>query len=364
MLDFGVLAIYVGNGQKPSASKVAYQGDANIFPSEIFSSDLNQFLKPTFWIRGQRSITTFLHQGARSAGFSYISTYPIGDVGALVGILVAGGYQDPPPDNCLPTLKILSGFLSNVINKSTLIANLRKTVQENNQTISILESAKNVISDGIAVISPSLRIIEINQAAEIILGYACREVQDLDVNEIFIGTDRLVPAVQLGLQGMTTPNLGDVHLHRRDGTEFPAEISTVPIQHNNSTLGVFIILRDKSESEQIRIHTHQLEQRALLGEVTAVFAHEVRNPINNISTGLQLMSEDFGNDDSNQELIKRMLHDCNRLTNLMESVLTFSRSGSYVFIPILISDLLVRLIKLWTPRMNRFMQCKNLMVEH
>jgi two-component system sensor histidine kinase AtoS len=353
LLDFNVLAIYVGNGQKPSANKVAYQGNAQVFPSEIFSSDLNQLLEPTIWNRGQRSITTFLHQGARAAGFSYLATYPIGDVGALVGILVAGGYQEPPPENCLSSLKILSGYLTNIINKSTLIANLRRNVQENIQNISILESAKNVISDGIAIVTTNMQIEEINQSAEVILGYANREVQGLEVNEVFIGTDRLVPAVQLALQGVTTPNLGDVNLHRRDGTEFPAEISTVPIQHKDVTLGVFIILRDKSEKEQIRIRTHQLEQRALLGEVTAIFAHEVRNPINNISTGLQLMAEDSGENDPNHELINRMLHDCRRLTNLMESVLTFSRSGNYIFIPIFIGDLLKRLIKLWTPRMNR-----------
>jgi signal transduction histidine kinase len=163
----------------------------------------------------------------------------------------------------------------------------------------------------------------------------------------------LIPAVQLALQGITTPNLGDVHLHRRDGTDFPAEVSTVPIHHNNSTLGVFVIIRDRSESEQIRARTHQLEQRALLGEVTAVFAHEVRNPINNISTGLQLMADDIEKDDTNQELIKRMLHDCGRLTNLMESVLTFSRSGNYAVVPLMIVELLERLMKLWTPRMNR-----------
>ncbi len=351
-LDTSIIAIYVGNGQMPSVKKIAYHGNADIFPSEIFSPDLYHFLKPTFWTRGQRTISTFLHQGARTAGLSYLATYPIGDVGALVGILVAGGHQEPPPENCLTFLKILSGFLSNIINKSTLIANLRRTLQENIQNISILESVKNIISDGIAIVSPTLHIEEINQSAEVILGYANREIQGLEVNEVFIGTDRLIPAVQMALQGITTPNLGDVHLHRRDGTEFPAEISTVPIQHKNETLGVFILVRDKSESEQIRMRTHQLEQRALLGEVTSIFAHEVRNPINNISTGLQLMAEDTGDDDPDRELINRMMDDCRRLTSLMESVLTFSRSGNYIPIPILIGDMLERLIKLWTPRMN------------
>jgi PAS domain S-box-containing protein len=353
LFGVGALALYVGNGPSPSANKVAYTGNANIFPAEIYSTDINHFLKPTTWTRGQRSIITLLHQGARSAGYSYLATYPVGDVGALVGILVAGGSQDPPPENFMAILKILSGFITNIINKSTLIANLRKTLQENIQNLSILESVKNVISDGIVVVSPSLRIKEINQSAEVFLGYSSSNVLELDVNEVLIGTDRLIPAIQLALQGITTPNLGDVHLHRRDGTEFPAEISTVPIQYENSTLGVFIILRDKSESEQIRIRTHQLQQRALLGEVTAVFAHEVRNPINNIGLGLQLLTEELGNNDPNEEIINGMLQDFRRLTNLMESVLMFSRSGNYVYIPIQIGEFINRLIKLWSPRMNR-----------
>jgi len=353
LLEASVLAIYIGNSQKPSAARIACIGMENVFPVEIFSSDLDQFQKPAIWIREERSIITFLHQGARTAGFSYLATYPIGEAGAIIGVLVAGGYIDPVPENYLLILKIIGGFLSNIINKSTLIANLQKNVKENIQNISILESAKNVISDGIIIVTPSLTIGEMNQAAEVILGFANHEVKGLEVSEVFVGTDRLIPAIQLAFQGVTTPNLGDVNLHRRDGSEFPADISTIPIQHKTNTMGVFIILRDKSESEQIRIRTHQLEQRALLGEVTAVFAHEVRNPINNISTGLQLMAEDIDEKDPNHELTRRMLQDCSRLTDLMESVLTFSRSGSYSFAPLVLGDLLKRLVKFWTPRMNR-----------
>jgi signal transduction histidine kinase len=54
--------------------------------------------------------------------------------------------------------------------------------------------------------------------------------------------------------------------------------------------GVIILLRDLSEHEQFQVRNQQLEQRAVLGEVTAIFAHEVRNPINNISTGLQVLA--------------------------------------------------------------------------
>ncbi|HIE57797.1 MAG TPA: hypothetical protein EYP88_06165, partial [Anaerolineales bacterium] len=127
-----------------------------------------------------------------------------------------------------------------------------------------------------------------------------------------------------------------------------------PVKQNNKILGVLFIFQDISEHERTKIRTQQLEQRALLGEVTAVFAHEVRNPINNISTGLQLMALNTPKEDTEaHEMIQRLLGDCTRLTNLMESVLTFSRTGNYNFAPLDLGSLLERLLKRWRPRMER-----------
>ena len=57
----------------------------------------------------------------------------------------------------------------------------------------------------------------------------------------------------------------------------------------------------------------------------ADFAHEVRNPINNISTGLQLMRKKTQPDGTNIQIIDRMQSDCIRMSDLMESILSFSR---------------------------------------
>jgi len=355
LLKTSVLAIYVGNGQKPSARRVAFCGNGEIFPAEIFSLDINVFNKASIWIRSQKSIVSFLHQEARSAGFSYLATCPIGnkDSDALVGILVAGGYQNPPPLNFLDYLKLLGEILSGIINKSALIANLKTSIKEHDQNISALETAKNVISNGVVTVNQKFHITETNQSVEEILGYNAQDMHGLEISEIFIGTDRLIPALDLALQGITTPNLGNICIHRRDGSEFPVEIGTFPIQHHKEVLGAIVTVRDLSELKQNEIRTQQLEQRALLGEVTSIFAHEVRNPINNISTGLQLMAEELQDDDSKAETISRILQDCNRLDGLMESVLTFSRTGNYLFVPLSIEDLIERIIKLWTPRMKR-----------
>ncbi len=96
---------------------------------------------------------------------------------------------------------------------------------------------------------------------------------------------------------------------------------------DKEVLGIVMFIRDISEHEQIRLRSQQLEQRALLGEFTAIFAHEVRNPINNISTGLQLITARLPEEDVNVDVLNRMLGDCTRLDHLMESILAFSKAA-------------------------------------
>jgi signal transduction histidine kinase len=130
-------------------------------------------------------------------------------------------------------------------------------------------------------------------------------------------------------------------------------MSTIPLLNGEDIEGVIVLLRDLSAHEESEVRNQQLEQRALLGEVTAIFAHEVRNPINNISTGLQLMAINLPSDDPNQEVIARLLDDCNRLTHLMQSVLTFSRPPENKYQQVELSELLPTLLERWRPRFAR-----------
>ncbi len=352
LLGASTLAIYLGDGEKPQVRKVASWGDPDIFPAEILSPDLNYLLKPSLWVKGQRSIVTMLHQSARSAGLSFLTSTSIGETGAWIGVIVAGGVQ-PAADDTLQLIEILGALTSSIVRNTTLITNLHQTIDQNARNLAIIESFMDTVQDGVIMVSPDMIIQEVNPSAELILGYASSEVEGLNIDNIFIGTDRLEPAVKIALQGIATPNLGNTYLHRRDGSTFLAGIGAIPVTRDGNTLGVVILLRDKSKNEQIRIRTQQLEQRALLGEVTAVFAHEVRNPLNNISTGLQLLADNCPQDDPNQETIVRMRQDCQRLNDLMESVLTFSRTGNYTFMPIAITELIQQLVKRWMPRMSR-----------
>jgi signal transduction histidine kinase len=111
-----------------------------------------------------------------------------------------------------------------------------------------------------------------------------------------------------------------------------------------------LVLSDQSEQKAIEDQTETLAQRALLGEVAAIFAHEVRNPINNISTGLQLVASRLGSDHPQFESLERVRSECSRLDQLMEDVLFFARPLELKFAALNLADFLDRILTRWEPR--------------
>ena len=84
-----------------------------------------------------------------------------------------------------------------------------------------------------------------------------------------------------------------------------------------------------------------------------MFAHEVRNPINNISTGLELISMNLPAADANQETISRLLQDCDRLAELMKSVLAYSKPTEYTFRLMSLEPFLQNILERNRSRMER-----------
>lgn len=352
-----LLALYVVDASKPSLVKVMERGSKDQLPEYINADELDDLTKDVIWTPGDRAANTLSKVG-RKLNLSFIQSFPLMEEDALTGLLVLGAYDGYLREEDNQLVEILSTTVSGIIRNNILRENSLQNQSILTQKLLTGETIFDATQEGIIQLSPDLEIEELNPQAETLLGYAAQEVKGQPVNNILIGPSNLVPALQAAQQGIATRNLGEVHLHRRDGVAFLAHVSTLPITYQDQVNTIMILLRDLSAHEEYEIRNQQLEQRALLGEVTAIFAHEVRNPINNISTGLQLMASNLPEEDQNQEVIARLKDDCTRLTDLMQSVLTFSRPPESKFQKVDLAELLPTLLERWRPRLAR------LKVEH
>ncbi|MBN1536224.1 MAG: PAS domain-containing protein [Anaerolineales bacterium] len=344
------LSIYQANGKDLELCQVAQIGPPDILPEKLPAQDLGHLRTPTHWVPGKRPLAS-IHQSARNAGFSSLATVPIGQSHALIGLLIVGSNNSLITETSLPYLQLLGDAINAIIQYFSHTTNL-ETALENQRFSEIIQSTViNSIPDGIIIVAPDLMIKSINPAAERILGYTQEEAQSKPLNQILIGKDNLSDPLALALDGVPSTNLEDLRFYHRSGAGFPAKISTFPVMVDDMVENIVILIQDMSQQEQLLAHTQALEKRAALGEITAIFAHEVRNPINGISTGLQLMAYNQNKDDPNSELINRMQQDCDRLAELMRTVLSYSRPYEYELETIDVGQLLSRILDRNQPRL-------------
>jgi signal transduction histidine kinase len=81
---------------------------------------------------------------------------------------------------------------------------------------------------------------------------------------------------------------------------------------------------DKTISEQRQRLLHA-ERLAAMGELSAKIAHEVRNPLTGMRTGIQLLKRQTLDNESFQRKLGRMIQDLNRVERIVSDLLNYSR---------------------------------------
>jgi len=190
---------------------------------------------------------------------------------------------------------------------------------------SIVESAV----DGIVVIDAKGHIESFNPAAERLFGYAEREVIGRNVNILMPSPDReehdghLARYLRTGVR--TIIGIGrEVTGCRRDGTTFPLHLSVGEMSVNGERKFTGIL---HDLSARIEIEGRLREQTALarLGEMAAVIAHEVKNPLAGVRGAIQVIGGRLPAGSKDAAVVKEIVNRLDALNELMKDLLLFAR---------------------------------------
>jgi PAS domain S-box-containing protein len=352
LMDASYLAVYQADGGKFELKRCAEWGTGDLFPDHVHPNDLVILDQPSLWVTGKRPMTQ-LHRAARSSGLRFLASAPLGQPNARIGLLAIAGEKANPSERTLGFLPILAGSITTILQNQALTVNLQEHLQNKETQLAIKSAIVESALNGIIIISPDLTILELNPSAESILGYATQEIRGQPYQNVLVSSENLSPLFTVETDENSIDDLGNIRLYRRDGKAFLAHVRILSILTEHRPECFVVLIQDLSEEEQYRNLSQRLEKQAGLGQITAIFAHEVRNPINNISTGLQLIAMNLPGEDSNQEVISRLLQDCDRLEELMKAVLNFSKQTDYKMEPVDLGEALKRLLERWRPRLLR-----------
>lgn len=354
ILNADIISLYKASGAEPQLVQYLSndEGLASELPEMLTNEDLLISQQPSLWTPESPAITQ-LQLMAKNANLEFLITVPLGHEQAKFGLFVAGGKEIIHNSSTLLLSQLIAAFIAERMENHIALQNLRNTANKIKQVVKIQNEIISNLEEGVIILSPDLTIAEINPAAESMLGYANVEALRQPIDTILIGSESLGSAFLSAQQGIPTLTSGELTLHHRNGNSFPAQVMMSPVMNNGQILSIIVLLRDISQEEQSLAAKKQLEQRAILGEVTAIFAHEVRNPINAIMLALQVMEENLAEDNENLKWIDNMRDECNNLMHLMESVLSFAKPLEYKMSGIDLDFMLPRILERWRPRLLR-----------
>jgi len=347
-------ASYTGIYQvDPSAPAYAIIGTLPIaFPEHVDDSVIGTLPRHSSWSIGQRPEHE-LERAARAAEVRHLRTTRIGDENAWVGLLVVCWEDELAEEEDIEKIMQVAANLCHaalhvgLLRTSTIASEVAL-----NQVEDQLEHLYEGISDTLISVDAELNIIRANSALERLLGFPIVEVVNRPIQDILVGPEDVTVTLLDALGHRRESERSKLVLHHRQGNPLPVHLRAVPLEVAGEAQ-LLIILKDQSEQQAIEDQTESLAQRALLGEVTAIFAHEVRNPINNISTGVQLIASRLGQEHPQYEALDRIRTECTRLDQLMSDVLFFARPLELKMEEVNLSEMMERILARWSPRFQQ-----------
>ena len=224
----------------------------------------------------------------------------------------------------------LGRLIRNAVEKRRLLQEnirLRRQIEDR-----LIESSV----DGVVVADREGKILIFNRGAESILGYSADEVVGkMSIRDIYFGCRAKMSSFPLLLRG-------------KDGelieSEFSASVVYDEKGNESVTVGVFKDLREKRGMERELRNTReallQSEKLAAMGRLTSQIAHELNNPIYGIMNTLELLKSEVPPESKRRGILELSLSETVRLTEMLRSMLSFSKPEEEKRVPVKINGLI------------------------
>ena len=183
---------------------------------------------------------------------------------------------------------------------------------------SIIES----VDTGILTTTLQGRIKTFNWSAEKITGRPLRSVANRQIEEIF---PSFSPLFSPGDGPLMKPK-GEIRISSRDGATMYLGYALSPLKdRNKDQIGHILIFQDMTEIRLMEENLEKSRRLALIGEMAAGLAHEMRNPLASITGSIQLMAQTPNLDETGKRLMQIILRGKNRLESFVRDFLLLAR---------------------------------------
>jgi PAS domain S-box-containing protein len=238
------------------------------------------------------------------------------------------------------------------------ITELRQAQEEIKLNAEWLKSVIATTQDAVVSIDRQARVVLFNPAAENMFGYTSNEIVGNKVNILMADPyasehDEYIARYERTRAAHVIGTVRTVMAKRKTGELFPIEISVAEIVTDQQVPYVAFI-RDISENSRLQAQLVENERLAAIGSTAAKLGHEIANPLNGISLGIELLEKRIAKqaDSPDPELyrsIKRLKNEISNLRQVVGQFRRISRKEKYDFELSLLTELVREVVEFQRP---------------
>jgi len=299
-----------------------YPSESEIFPELIPTLELNRIKEIDFWEPGKRVLSE-IHRVGRLNKLNSIVTIPISSRDQQLGLIISAYKNSHDRTTNLGLIKNFSVWAASIIELHEEINLKGNDYRILNEKAEKLELFFNNSNDCLLLLDNNNKIIEFNSNFLKLFDYLPVELLNKPV-EIVFENSPLLSLLSVHSKTVDGDWLNPIEVFNRHGIR--KSVIPMIMSFGIEELGKkLIILNDRTEIVLMENNLLNLQKSASLGEILAEFSHDVRNIINRITTGIQLLVKKINPDESVLLSFQEIQNECGEMTDLMESVLSFSR---------------------------------------
>jgi len=192
---------------------------------------------------------------------------------------------------------------------------------------SLYQTIINSLSSGMVTVNEKGTIISANNPATVILGFKNDDgLLGKNIEEIMPSNGQNINPFIESIKNKKALKRREYVLKNKKGENIYLGITTSLIEDENYNVkGVVGLMTDLTKVKTMQDKLKQKENLAILGEMTAVMAHEIKNPLTGIKFGIEYLKSILQDNNDAIESIELILKEINQLERIAKDMTNFTR---------------------------------------
>lgn len=208
----------------------------------------------------------------------------------------------------------------------THVNQLKDSYQKVNEVQQYLNNIIESVASGILVMDRNGTITVFNKAAEKITRFKSDEFLGKNIMDFYTATE--FGADILREKGKIC-RYQETKLITKDSEEIPISVSTSLIKNGrDEIIGTIFLFNDLSQIKMLEDELKREDRIRTMGEMAANIIHEIGNPLAGISNLLQVLKENYAEDEIREEVLNTLEEEVGNLNKMVINFLDFSKTSS------------------------------------